>query len=417
MKKVVVAVFAFAFFRSADVAAIDLLSKIEEAKKKVDGESVRMIYGVVGTRRVRIGRRRYMFIPITGVVGRQMAIAVLDREGAIHLVRAIKRDNELEVLTPGYVLRLRRENGINSDIACVVPAGGRVLAVKYPVSNEGNRFGPGPQVIEAVYTPYSAEIKVEELIQQGLKLQAEFINRAYERLRQHRVLSRAFAGKLVTEVIPKDVLTVLLINEHIDPGEFGSAAQAQPLVERVLTIIGANRDKAYAYSISKAGARGLVQMIPSTYARILSLYPSAGLVTSFAQAMADPVNAIMAQVLLCDCDWEAIRARSDLDAARIGPYLAAAYNGGAGRLLSAFSHGKQDWLEEPDLDHLPRRTVTRSVPVRVRTRRGRIHTKYVLRSYTQPIFKFETSKYVQQYHWIRNYLLARHLRVLTCLRF
>jgi hypothetical protein len=420
MRKVVVVVLGFAFslaYARPQTQVDSLLSKIEEAREKVKGESVRMIYGVVGTRKVRIGRRRYAFIPINGVVGRQMAIAVLDGEGAIHVVRAVKRDSGLEVLTPGYMLSLRRENGINSDIACIVPAGGKVLAVKYPVSNEGNRFGPGPQVIEAVYTPYSAEIKTEELIRQGLKVQAEFIGKAYEQLERRRVFSRAFPGKLVTDVIPRKVLTVLLINEHIDPGEFRSAAQAQPLVERVLTIIGANRDKAYAYSISKAGARGLVQMIPSTYARILSLYPSAGLASSFTAGMADPVNAIMAQVLLCDCDWQAIRARSNVDAARIGPYLAAAYNGGVSRVLSIFSHGEEDWMDEPDLSRRPKRTVTRSVAVRVRTRRGRVQTRYVLRSYVQPIFRSETSKYIQQYHWINNYLVTLSLRGFTHMRF
>jgi hypothetical protein len=31
----------------------------------------------------------------------------------------------------------------------------------------------------------------------------------------------------------------------------------------------------------------------------------------------------------------------------------------------------------------------------------------VTKSYTQAIFKNETSKYVSQYHWINDYLMAR----------
>jgi hypothetical protein len=31
----------------------------------------------------------------------------------------------------------------------------------------------------------------------------------------------------------------------------------------------------------------------------------------------------------------------------------------------------------------------------------------VLKSYTQPVFRSETSKYVRQYHWINDYFVAR----------
>ena len=76
-------------------------------------------------------------------------------------------------------------------------------------------------------------------------------------------------------------------------------------------------------------------MIPSTYSLLLARYVSAGLKSNFAAAVSDPINAVMAQVLLCDSDWESIRSRIDLPVERIGPYLAAAYNGGVGRVLTA----------------------------------------------------------------------------------
>jgi len=384
-----------------------LLKKIEEGRDRLKKESVQMIMGTVGTRRVRISRRQYKEVPITGIVGREMAIAVLDGEGELRIARAIKRDPGFEVLTPGFILSMRRENGINSDIACIDPVGGKVVAVKYPVSNEGNRFGPGESVIEAVYTPYSAEIKTEDVIKHGLDVQNGFIEKAYSRLKDRGVLSRAFPGQRVVEVIPKDVLKVLLLNEHIDPSEFKGASLTKPLVERVLTVIATNRDMAYAYSISPAGARGLVQMIPSTYNLLLNRYSSAGLRSNFAQAVADPINAVMAQVLLCDSDWESIRSRNDLPAERVGPYLAAAYNGGVGRVLTALSNDEMDWMEEPDPSRKPTMTVTRKIPVRVRGRGGRTSTRYVTKSYSQLIFKNETSKYVSQYHWINDYLAER----------
>jgi hypothetical protein len=398
---------ALGFDSPKDEHAYNLLKKIEEGREHLKKESVQMIMGTVGTRRVRISRRKFANVPVTGIVGREMALAILDGEGVIRIARAIKRDPGFEVLTPGFILSMRRENGLNSDIACVDPPGGKVVAVKYPVSNERNRFGPGDLVIEAVYTPYSGEIKTEEVIKRGIDVQNGFIEKAYSHLRDRGVISRAFPGRRIVDVIPKDILRVLLINEHIDPGEFKNAGVTEPLVDRVLTVIGTNRDKAYAYSISPAGARGLVQMIPSTYSLLLARYSYAGLKSNFAAAVADPINAVMAQVLLCDSDWESIRARNDLPADRVGPYLAAAYNGGVGRVLTALSNDEMEWMEEPDQSRRPTMTVTKKVPVRVRSRSGKMRTVYVVKKYTQPIFRSETSKYISQYHWINDYLNER----------
>jgi len=397
----------FTITGNTNVTNKDLLSQIEKGREVLKAESVQLLKGTVGYRRVRISRRRFEDVPVTGIVGREMALAILDSNGGISIARAIKRDPGFEVLTPGFILSMRRENGINSDISCIEPAGGKVVAVKYPVSNEGNRFGPGEDVIQAVYTPYSAEIKTEEVIKRGIEVQNGFIEKAYSRLRESGVLSRAFPGKRVVDVIPKDVLRVLLLNEHIDPSEFTSAGMTQPLAERVLTVIGTNRDRAYAFSVSPAAARGLVQMIPSTYGMLLNRYTSAGLRANFPTAMGDPVNAVMAQVLLCDSDWESIRSRNDMPADRVGPYLAAAYNGGVGRVLTVLSHDQTDWMEEPDQNHRPTMTVNKKVAVRVRARNGRVRTRYVTKSYTQAIFKNETSKYVSQYHWISDFLAER----------
>lgn len=412
-----VAVWLLAALGSGGVGFVDhsndpaknLLSRIEEGRERLKNESVQLMMGTVGMRRVRIGRRKFTDVPVTGIVAREMALAILDGEGKIRIARALKRDPGFEVLTPGFTLTMRRENGINSDIWCVNPAGGKVVAVKYPVSNENNRFGAGEPVIQAVYTPYSPEIKTEEIIKRGIEVQNGFIDKAYARLRERRVLSRAFPGRQIVDVMPKDILRVLLLNEHIDPTEFKSPSLARPLAERVLTVIGTNRDKAYAYSISPAGARGLVQMMPSTYALLLNKYSSAGLRTPFSVAVGDPINAVMAQVLLCDSDWEAIKTRNDLPAERVGPYLAAAYNGGVGRVLTVLSHDETEWMEEPDLKSRPTMTVARKVQVKVRTRSGKLARRYVVKKYTQPIFKNETSKYINQYHWISDFL-AEHAK-------
>ena len=387
----------------------DLLEKIEKARAALGAEHVEISKGVVGTRRVRVGRRKFKTVPIIGIISREMAIAVLDGRGNISIARAVKYNDRFDVQTPGITLSVRRENGINSDFACLRPAGGRILAVKYPVSNERGRFGPGDETLEVVYTPYSGEIATDAVVDEGIDVQRKMIDRAYHRLKERQVTSRAFPGRYVASVIPKDIVTVLLVNEHIDPGQFIAAGLAEPLAKQVLTIIATNEERAYAYSISPAGARGLVQMIPSTYALMRNKYPEARLNPDFSAGMTDSVNALVAQVLLCDSDWQTIRSRADIPASRIGPYLAAAYNGGVRRVISILDDDETDWMEAPDSGH-PTTTVTRRVRVRSRSKSGRVRTTYVVKRYTQPIFRSETSKYVRQYHWIHDFFVKKGVK-------
>jgi hypothetical protein len=383
----------------------DLLDLIKDARKSLKDENVDVIRGQVGTRTVRVSKRKYTTEPIFGVVAREMAIAIVDGKEKIHVIRGIKRDRGLDVLTPGYQLAVRRDNGFNSDIDVISPSDGKVLAVKYPVMNDGDRFGGLVPVIQAVYTPFSIEIMTPETIKEGIEVQDDLIDKAYKKLKGRQVQSAAFPGRRVTDVIPKDMLTILLMNEHIDPGEFRSAASAPFLVKKVLTTIGTNKEKAFAYTISPAGAFGLVQMIPSTYRILTNKYPTAGLNSSFASGMTDAVNAIMAQVLLCDADWQTIREVEEVPAEKIGPYLAAAYNGGAGRVVSILRHDKTDWMDAPDTTGgRPTITVTQRVPTKTRVKRGKYRTVYVVKRYTRSLFKSETSKYVMQYHWIESYL-------------
>ena len=127
-----------------------LLDKIKQARHELRDEKVQLIKGVVGTRQVRVGRRKFRTVPMIGILAREMAVAVMDSQGAITVARAVKRTEGFQVLTPGFILSVRRDNGINSDISCIQPAGGVVLAVKYPVSNEGSRFGAGAETLEVV---------------------------------------------------------------------------------------------------------------------------------------------------------------------------------------------------------------------------------------------------------------------------
>ena len=147
-------------------------------------------------------------------------------------------------------------------------------------------------------------------------------------------------------------------------------------------------------------------MIPSTYRLLLSKYPAAGLNPIFGSGMTDAVNAVMAQVLLCDADWETILEVENVPKEKIGPYLAAAYNGGVGRVIDILRHDKTEWMDAPQSGTRPTIQVSVRVPVRKKVRKGKYRTVYVVKTSTRALFKAETVKYVMQYHWIEDYLQA-----------
>src|SRR5215470_5700035 len=117
MRRVAVCVLAalltcsFTFVQLPHASHESLLPEIEKARKKLEGESVQLIKGQVGTRRVRVSRRKYKDVPVIGIVAREMAIAVGEPDGKIRIARAIKRDPGFEVLSSGFTLYMRRENG------------------------------------------------------------------------------------------------------------------------------------------------------------------------------------------------------------------------------------------------------------------------------------------------------------------
>ncbi len=96
---------------------------------------------------------------------------------------------------------------------------------------------------------------------------------------------------------------MLAIIEHIDPGKFLSGKYTpEKLINETLVILGTNKQNAYRYSRSKAGAMGLFQFMPGTYKRIQNLYPGAGLNRDFVRGMENHQNAAKASFLLFDAD-------------------------------------------------------------------------------------------------------------------
>ena len=115
------------------------------------------------------------------------------------------------------------------------------------------------------------------------------------------------------------------------------------------TILATNQDAAYAYARSSAQAFGLVQFIPSTYKRLVHIRADAKLNPYFEKAMSAPLDAIKAQVVFLDYNLSLlppkVRPQYEHNPRLVGAYLAAMYNGGPSRVLSAIRRWGSNWAK------------------------------------------------------------------------
>jgi hypothetical protein len=236
----------------------------------------------------------------------------------------------------GVAIDPGKSNGVNTKFTIVYPEHHIVLALKRPVRH-------GTSFKEAVYTPYSEGLDIPDVRKAGLEYLKNVLSKAKSDLIERNV--RPLSGD---RFIDDDVSLTLAIIEHIDPQKFESGKYtAERLIHETLVIMGTNKQSAYRYSASKAGARGLFQFIPDTYKRIARLYPRAGLENDFIHGMEDHENAAKASFLLFDADLRALNnGRKDQimnDPRALGRFLASAYNCGAGRTKGAMDRHGGNW--------------------------------------------------------------------------
>lgn len=214
---------------------------------------------------------------------------------------------------------LGQANGLNTCFT-VRPYGYKVYAIR--------RLSRGG---EGVYSPYCDELSTPIVVHEGKKYLHRVIDQAYEELRVKQVKSLAFPDKLVTDVISKDVVHNIALIEHIDDYRLRQEG-IESLIDVVYATLGLNREKAYNLAPSSAGAGGLHQFMPKTYASMVNRYPGAGLIVHFGQGVADHVNATKATFVLMDHDLSRLTVKeretvlSNREVAR--GFFASTHNGG-----------------------------------------------------------------------------------------
>jgi hypothetical protein len=267
------------------------------------------------------------------------------------LVHAGKSGTKLDVDPNADVgISVRFNNGVNTQFA-VDSGDKKVVAVRYPIFKDVTvkKRHPRYQLEDVVYSPYSEALHTPETVALGKATIHANIAKATEALRAGGVMSRAFPGRLVVDVIDPKLLEAIAVIEHLGENAL-LGPNAQTASDSFYVVVGANQDAAYSFSRSTAGARGLVQFIPSTYA-LMVRRPELGLIKDFGAGMSDPVNAIKAQIAYLDAELAgmpaSIKDLYSVDQERVEEYMAAAYNGGGTRVKKAIAALGDGWSEDP----------------------------------------------------------------------
>jgi hypothetical protein len=272
-------------------------------------------------------------------------LAALDRaNGQIHTLQLTKdsflmRGGEMVAVTSlGHQARIyiARANGVNTAVVItdetnqspLVP-----LVVQYPIVREGSLSEI------AYYTSVHPALLSAELIAAG---------RTYVRskLDDAAVGLRAKGLKITPEIV--DIAEHLAIVEHTDHQRF-KAEDRGALFREVLALYALNEGDTYRYSVSTAGAGGMIQMIPSTYDMVRRRHPSVDLKPDFVAGMTDHENAAIAMLLYMQDTWDDLLRSQDIrDALDSGlatqpELVAAGYNSNPARLASYIRRGGAGW--------------------------------------------------------------------------
>ncbi len=273
-----------------------------------------------------------------------VTLSALDQEsGHIHLLTLpketfIQRGSEMQLTSNmGMPLRLRivRANYVNTAVVVSDLTGRQLtpLVVEYPIE----KFGQFREM--AYYTSAHPALMTSELSKNGHSYVRTMLDLAHKRLKDK--------GKIISKEVV-DIAERLCIVEHVDHARFKNESRAD-LYNEIFALFALNELNTYRYSVSSAGAGGMVQMIPSTYQMIRRQHPSVGLNPDFVAGMRNHGNALEAMLLYMQDTWNDLALNMDvLEAMRQNqatqPELAAAgYNSNPARLPLYIRRGGAGW--------------------------------------------------------------------------
>jgi hypothetical protein len=234
-----------------------------------------------------------------------------------------------------FTVRTIRGNGVNTPIMILDESGKQhlPLIVQYPVVREGRYMET------AYYMSTHPGLVTPEVVNAGRYYVRNVIEIARERLRDKGVT-----------IQPKvaDIAERLSTVEHVDHMRFRTEPHAN-IFNDIFTLYALNEGQTYRYSVSSAGAGGMVQMIPATYRMVRSRYPQVSLMPDFVEGMRNHVNATQAMLLYMQWTWNDMNASPTIQEAVASgiatqeQLMAAGYNSNPARLAGYINRGGEGW--------------------------------------------------------------------------
>jgi hypothetical protein len=313
--------------RPVELSFGEIKSRIAEAKRTMQ------------TRPMAIA----MTEPLTTAV--PVRIAYLDRQSNMVEFVVVSKEAFLSANSPTASLSSNgrsitvttiRANGVNTPVVLRDTQTGQVLIplmVQYPVERGGRYYET------AYYMSTHPGLVTPEVVNAGRL----YVHNVIELARQ-QLKAKGYS------IQPKiaDMAERLATVEHVDHLRFRTEPHIN-IFNDIFTLYALNEGQTYRYSVSSAGAGGMVQMIPSTYRMMRSLYPNAALMPDFVEGMRNHVNATQAMLLYMQMTWNDLMASPVVQnavatgIARPEHLMAAGYNSNPARLPGYISRGGADW--------------------------------------------------------------------------
>jgi hypothetical protein len=273
-----------------------------------------------------------------------VTIAALDRETTrTHFITISKqtfltKGAELNTITSegaNVNVRIVRANGVNTALTIFKPDGKALapLTIEYPIER-GGKF-----LETAYYTSAHPALLSKDLSRSGQSYVRNMLDLAAKRLRDKGV---AISPQLV------DVAERLCVVEHVDHQRFRDENRLA-LYDEIYSLFALNELDTYRFSVSSAGAGGMVQMIPWAYNLERTRHPGVGLIPDFVTGMRNHGNALQAMLLYMHDTWNELTSNDEVKyalAAKIATpseLLAAGYNSNAAKLPGYLKRGGDGW--------------------------------------------------------------------------
>ena len=293
--------------------------------------------------RARIGAARQLLEGQGGGAPDVVTLAVEDAAARLHLLTLPKET----LLQPGaevrllsslgtpLTLRVVRPNYVNTAVRVLDAAGAELqpLLLKYPLVKGGALKEL------AYYTSAHPSVSTPALTRGG---------RAYVRTQLDAAAARLREQGYAVDPSIIDAAERLCFVEHVDHGRFKRESRPE-LLDEIAALYALNAGDTYRYSVSSAGAGGMVQMIPPTYKAIREQYPAAALRADFVEGMRDHDNALRAMLLYMQDTWDYLARQDEVKSALStgiatqADLLAAGYNSNPRKLPGYIERGGPAW--------------------------------------------------------------------------